>query len=76
MQLLQSQAKCIHYMKLQSTLLKMLMISAQSPGMDAEWEERGLNLLFLGTEANRSELIQEVTGPKFLCPSVYLVSTC
>lgn len=52
------------------------MISAQSPGMDAEWEERGLNLLFLATEANHSELIQEVTGPKFLCPSVYLVSAC
>lgn len=52
------------------------MISAQSPDMDAEWEERGLNLLFLATEANHSELIQEVTGPKFLCPSVYLVSAC
>lgn len=52
------------------------MLSTQSPDMDAEWEERGLNILFLETEANRSELIQEATGPKFLCHSVHSVSAC
>lgn len=36
----------------------------------------GGNVLFLGTEANHSELILEATGPKFLCPSVHSVSAC